>query len=515
VTAPAGEKLNELIGAVPNLSDPSTTKFNKINEWLAHLIGLGPEQVWTGYVSKPGNLNVRFRQPGPTKLRPELGVALIDDKPDYLEKCVSPASLLVAPGGHIGAMALVSAKDGAWEMARIIERSGGPTAPRLLEYFPDAQVVHPAKISTASASKGPAGSLTTVPLVVGARIRRMIRLAIASAPAVMLVGPPGTGKTTLLQQVLDEIAADPSAYGFKHEPSSKWVTPEESWTTRELVGGETVDESGRLRFALGRVLEAIREDEWLVLDEANRADMDKIFGGLLTWLAGHPVELGRASTDADAPTVRLGWSDTAESKVEGVERLAAKDPGTDPIEFLAGREWRLLGTYNALDAQRVFRFGQALGRRFVRVPIPALSIEEFADALEGHAHALPVEVEEAVKACVVGLYAAHYAAQETTLGPALFFWMPEYVRVGLELGLLEDVEGDAYEDVELVDGQTGSHALSAVDQLLAEAYLSAAGVWLSKLEDEELDGLEERVLASSALTGEEWTWIRSLLPALG
>ena len=63
------------------------------------------------------------------------------------------------------------------------------------------------------------------------------------------------------------------------------MTPEEGWTTRDLLGGETVDDNGNLRFRPGHVLEAIRDDRWLVLDEANRADMDKIFGGLLTFLS--------------------------------------------------------------------------------------------------------------------------------------------------------------------------------------------------------------------------------------
>ena len=124
---------------------------------------------------------------------------------------------------------------------------------------------------------------------------------------------------------------------------------------------------------MGRVLEAIRDDCWLVLDEANRADMDKIFGGLLTWLSDSHVVLGQAATNLQAPTVELDWASQPESFVapERLAQLEAPTPSGEPIVFLTGDEWRLLGTYNAQDAQRVFRFGQALGRRFARVPIPA------------------------------------------------------------------------------------------------------------------------------------------------
>ena len=59
------------------------------------------------------------------------------------------------------------------------------------------------------------------------------------------------------------------------------------------------------------------------------------------------------------------------------------------IAYLAGKDWRLLGTYNALDAQRVFRFGSALGRRFARVPVPAIDTATFAAVLEQQKEDLP------------------------------------------------------------------------------------------------------------------------------
>ena len=63
--------------------------------------------------------------------------------------------------------------------------------------------------------------------------------------------------------------------------------------------------------------------------------MDKIFGGMLTWLSGQGVELGRASTDLKAPVVILDWGDKSESTAERAEELEAKIPSGDPIRFLA------------------------------------------------------------------------------------------------------------------------------------------------------------------------------------
>lgn len=142
---------------------------------------------------------------------------------------------------------------------------------------------------------GQVPSVITVPIEIDPRIERMVRLAILSAPAVILVGPPGSGKTTLLRQVVDRIVADPRSFGFQVGPTGvEWSAAEENWSTTDLVGGQTIDGS-ELRFRPGRVLSAIASGHWLIVDEVNRADMDRIFGGLLTWLSGQDVTLGTVS----------------------------------------------------------------------------------------------------------------------------------------------------------------------------------------------------------------------------
>jgi MoxR-like ATPase len=367
------------------------------------------------------------------------------------------------------------------------------TVQRLQEMFAELEPEHHPALGSisggAAARSGGSGqvpSVISVPIEIDSRIERMVRLAILSAPAVILVGPPGSGKTTLLRQVVDRIVADPQTFGFDVGPAGvEWSAAEENWSTTDLVGGQTID-GAELRFRPGRVLSAIAANRWLIIDEVNRADMDRIFGGLLTWLSGQDVTLGAVSPAIGSPQVQLGWSPTPTCSVEHPERLTNPTIGSAPVRYLAGTEWRLLGTYNALDAQRVFRFGHALGRRFLRVPIPAADADRFRTALLAQDRGLPEPLLDAI----VSIYAAHLRNSLTTLGPALFLRMADYIAAGVGT------------DAEPLTG------VSQVDrELLAEAYLVNVGTWLREMEDE-LASLGRAIVEEHhALSQPEWEWI--------
>lgn len=310
-------------------------------------------------------------------------------------------------------------------------------------------------------------------IVINRRLERMLARAIARYPCILLVGPPGTGKGTILRWLVQQVTAEPNRFGFSGGlvPDPIWRTPDESWGVLELVGGQVPNSNGKLEWSDGLIPTSIREDRWLILDETNRADMDKIMGPLLTWLSGQAVEVGHTVPHNGTP-IALDWTDGPRCKVEeATNSLSAR-------RLLAGSEWRLLGTYNPQDAQLVFRFGQALTRRFAIVPVPALSPGEMEKLLSDRFSTVRTELLE----LVAGLYGMHYESPNTTLGPAIFLRVVEYMA--------------------------GFDESAADEDAVAEAYVINVGRYLASYDNTEFENLGRRIRDATTLTNATWEWIR-------
>jgi MoxR-like ATPase len=353
--------------------------------------------------------------------------------------------------------------------------SSAPLGPSLLggtEWSVDALSpdLQPPKAVTVVAPPAAVGEVAAPPeeVVVDDQTKRMLLRALQNFSCVLLVGPPGTGKGALVRWAAAQVAADPAALGFSagYSPNPIWRTPDESWSSFELIGGLAPDDSGVLRWSYGVLPISLHENRWLVLDETNRADMDKIMGPLLTWLSDQEVEIGRTTAHGGEPIV-LGW---------GTDGDCEANADVAPTVLKAGKNWRLLGTYNPQDAQRVFRFGQALSRRFVTVPVPPLEVGQFEALLAARYPAL----SDDARAAITRLYSAHRSSEKTVLGPAVFLRLAEY-----------------FDPAEPFSGQ-----------LLSEAYVLSLGKYLSSYDDGTFGELRERIVQDEEAMGDpEWEWV--------
>jgi hypothetical protein len=231
------------------------------------------------------------------------------------------------------------------------------------------------------------------------------------------------------------------------------------------------------------------------------------------------------STAHDAQPIFLEWTDDEDCKVDGLEQLEPRATVTKPVRFIAGKNWRFLGTFNPVDAQRVFKLGQALGRRFRRVPVPPPHVNRFEALLLQRAASL----EPAVRAAIVQIYKVHDDF-EPPLGAAPFLDLCEYLLTAATITsgaapaqdneATDTADDHAHEETTDVEAEPGADDTDAsprlaatTSRLLAEAYVASLGTWLAQLTPVERANMRSR-LVRDVFSSSDWAWLERMFRSL-
>ena len=291
----------------------------------------------------------------------------------------------------------------------------------------------------------------------GLYVRERVEDAVVAAVIgnVIFAGPPGTGKTKL-----SGLLADAFNVSLRRETAN----PE--WSVYDVIGSQSLNAEGGVQPRHGLVTRSILDcaamtvrhldkgegpqGQWLLIDEMNRAEIDRAFGPLFTALSGD-------------------------------------DEGTFSLDYMDGsptltipRRFRILCTMNDYDTRFVNSMSGALRRRFARILVlPPANVDGMIPDAEW---SLAIQSAQETIESRTGRDAKNHRERLETYGT-------EVKRIFGGIRQLGEHDGIAVGTSQLIDCCT-----------FAMAYLEAVPIPTS---EDEWYGLWDRVLETRLVSGLE------------